>query len=97
MEGFVPRVRDDDESSVASMATTFSDVSVNPSLHAQQRAVQRQILDSEVQQAKAQGRISLAIQCSDEDTTVRLDEGAQLVEGGALGAADPRQLWESSR
>ncbi len=71
-------MRDDDESSVASMATTFSDVSVNPSLHAQQRAVQRQILDSEVhvtvQQAKAQGRISLAIQCSDEDTTVRLDE-----------------------
>ena len=88
--------RDDDESSVASMASTFSNVSVQPSAHARQQASKRCIIDPEVQEAKKNGCISLAI-CSGNDLDMTRGDiwrwGTSLVEafdGVSLGEPELR-------
>ena len=82
-----PRQRDDDEMSVASTASTFSAVSINPTAHAARRQGERDIETREVQRAKKEGRISLAIRfAGDEHSNKQATETAALEWGARVTA-----------
>jgi hypothetical protein len=61
--------RDDDEKSATSISTTFSQVSVNACMHASERAAERNITKSDIQDAKARGVVLLQIPLNHEDDT----------------------------
>jgi ankyrin repeat protein len=61
--------RNDDERTVTSISTTLSQVSVNECMHASERAVERQIRTSDIQNAKKSGVIWLQIPFNYENDT----------------------------
>ena len=55
--------------SVASAASRFSTVSMNPTGHAAERAQEQAITEDDIKRAKRQGKMSLSIHLNDEEDT----------------------------
>ena len=64
LDGGAPRPRDDDD-----MSEAFSDISMNPTGHAERRIQERSITEDDIRRAKQQGKLSLSIHLNGEEDT----------------------------